>query len=150
MTKILVVEDELDVRENLQEILELEDFTVVVAANGKIGCNLAQQHIPDIIICDIMMPELDGYSVIKTIRADSIVKDAYFIFLSAKFTKEDREYGLQLGANDYITKPFTPKSIRETISRAKKKSSPVIGGTSNSPDFSSYFRQRNDFQWCIS
>jgi two-component system, sensor histidine kinase and response regulator len=150
VTKILVIEDELDVRENLQEILELEDFTVVVAANGKIGCNLAQQHMPDIIICDIMMPELDGYSVIKTIRADSIVKDAYFVFLSAKSTKEDREYGLQLGANDYITKPFTPKSIREAISRANNKLSPVTIRTNNSLDFSSYFLQKSHSQWCIN
>jgi DNA-binding response OmpR family regulator len=116
MTTILVIEDEADVRENLQEILELEDFEVLTAENGKIGLQLAIEQQPSLIICDVMMPELDGYGVISSLRKNSITIETPFIFLSAKSTDEDRQKGLRLGANDYLTKPFTPRDIRQAIS----------------------------------
>jgi DNA-binding response OmpR family regulator len=115
MTTILAIEDERAVRENLQEILELEGFDVLTAENGKIGLKMAIEQKPDLIICDVMMPELDGYGVIAALRQNSIAIEIPFIFLSAKSTSEDREKGLRLGANDYLTKPFTPKDICKAI-----------------------------------
>jgi two-component system, sensor histidine kinase and response regulator len=115
MTTILAIEDERDVRENLQEILELEGFDVLIAENGKIGLKMAIEQKPDLIICDVMMPELDGYGVIAALRQNPIAIEIPFIFLSAKFTNEDREKGLRLGANDYLTKPFTPQDICKAI-----------------------------------
>lgn len=115
MTTILVIEDEYDVRENLQEILEMEDFNVLTAENGKIGLQIALEQQPDLIICDVMMPELDGYGVISSLRQNPITIKTPFIFLSAKSTDEDREKGLKLGADDYLTKPFTPKQICKAI-----------------------------------
>jgi DNA-binding response OmpR family regulator len=115
MTTILAIEDERDVRENLQEILELEGFDVLTAENGKIGLQIAIDRKPDLIICDVMMPELDGYGVISALRQNPISIEIPFIFLSAKSTDEDREKGMKLGANDYLTKPFTPKQICKAI-----------------------------------
>jgi diguanylate cyclase len=111
MTTILVIEDEHAVRENLQEILEMEDFNVLTAENGKIGLQMAIDQQPNLIICDVMMPELDGYGVITSLRQNPVTVSTPFIFLSAKATDEDRQKGLQLGANEYLTKPFTPKDI---------------------------------------
>jgi DNA-binding response OmpR family regulator len=115
MTTILVIEDEHDVRENLQEILEMEDFNVLTAENGKIGLKMAIEQQPNLIICDVMMPELDGYGVITSLRQNPTTVGTPFIFLSAKATDEDRRKGLQLGANEYLTKPFTPKDICKAI-----------------------------------
>jgi CheY-like chemotaxis protein len=111
MTTILVIEDEHAVRENLQEILEMEDFNVLTAENGKIGLQMAIEQQPNLIICDVMMPELDGYGVITSLRQNPNTVSTPFIFLSAKATDEDRQKGLQLGANEYLTKPFTPRDI---------------------------------------
>jgi DNA-binding response OmpR family regulator len=115
MTTILAIEDERDVRENLQEILELEGFDVLTAENGKIGLQIAIDRQPDLIICDVMMPELDGYGVIAALRQNPLATEIPFIFLSAKSTDEDRAKGIELGANDYLTKPFTPKDICKAI-----------------------------------
>lgn len=115
MKTILVIEDELLVRENLQEILELEDFDVLTAENGKIGVQIAIDKQPDLVICDVMMPELDGYGVISSLRKNPMTMQTPFIFLSANSTQADRQKGLDLGANDYLTKPFTPKEICHAI-----------------------------------
>jgi two-component system, sensor histidine kinase and response regulator len=115
MTTILVIEDEYDVRENLQEILELEDFDVLTAENGKIGLQLAIDRRPDLIVCDVMMPELNGYEVISALRKHPTTARTKFLFLSAQSTDADRQKGLALGANDYLTKPFTPKQIRDAV-----------------------------------
>jgi DNA-binding response OmpR family regulator len=117
VTTILVIEDEYDVRDNLQEILELEDFEVLTAENGRIGLQLAIEQQPDLIICDVMMPELDGYGVIAALRKNERTLKTTFIFLSAKSTNEDRQKGINSGANDYLTKPFTPREIRQTIAK---------------------------------
>lgn len=116
MTTILAIEDDTEIRENIQEILELEGFDVLTAANGKIGVQLAQAHHPDLIICDVMMPELDGYDVLVTLRQDPSTLKIPFIFLSAKATTADFRKGMSLGADDYLTKPFTPSELREAIS----------------------------------
>lgn len=116
MTTILAIEDDTKIRENIQEILELEGFDVLTAANGRIGVQLAQAHHPDLIICDVMMPELDGYDVLVTLRQDPNTLKIPFIFLSAKATTADFRKGMSLGADDYLTKPFTPSELREAIS----------------------------------
>jgi two-component system, sensor histidine kinase and response regulator len=116
MTTILAIEDDTKIRENIQEILELEGLDVLTAANGKIGVQLAQSHHPDLIICDVMMPELDGYDVLVTLRQDPSTLKIPFIFLSAKATTADFRKGMSLGADDYLTKPFTPSELREAIS----------------------------------
>ncbi|WP_310482120.1 anti-sigma factor antagonist [Chamaesiphon sp. VAR_48_metabat_403] len=116
MTTILAIEDETGIRENIQEILELEGFDVLTAENGKIGVQLAQEHHPDLIICDVMMPELDGYDVLIALRQDPSTIKIPFIFLSAKAAKDDFRKGMSLGADDYLTKPFTPRDLREAIS----------------------------------
>lgn len=115
MTTILAIEDEAKLRANIQEILELEGFDVLTAENGKIGVALAQQHHPDLIICDISMPELDGYDVLVALRQDPTTIEIPFIFLSAKASKADFRKGMSLGADDYLTKPFTPSELREAI-----------------------------------
>ncbi len=115
MTTILAIEDETKICENIQEILELEGFNVLTAENGSIGVQLAQKYLPDLIICDVIMPKLDGYEVLVTLRQDSNTIKIPFIFLSAKATKDDFRKGMSLGADDYLTKPFTPGELRLAI-----------------------------------
>jgi CheY-like chemotaxis protein len=107
MTKILVIEDEQTVRENILELLDAEGFEAIAAENGRIGLNLAQQHLPDLILCDIRMPELDGYGVLSALRSEPETAEIPFMFLTAKAAKTDLNLGMELGANAYITKPFT-------------------------------------------
>jgi two-component system, OmpR family, alkaline phosphatase synthesis response regulator PhoP len=115
MKRILVIEDETQVRENIQEILELSNYEVLVAENGKIGLELAQQSEPDLIICDIMMPELDGYEVLMGLRQRDVTATIPVIFLTAKADRGDFRKGMELGADDYITKPFQAQEILEAI-----------------------------------
>jgi CRP/FNR family cyclic AMP-dependent transcriptional regulator len=106
MKKILVIEDNIEVRENIAEILELSNYEVVTAENGKRGVELSLQHTPDLIICDIMMPELDGYGVLHLLNKHIETYGIPFIFLTAKSEKTDLRKGMEMGADDYITKPF--------------------------------------------
>ncbi|MBD2200054.1 MULTISPECIES: two-component system response regulator [Calothrix] len=115
MTKILVIEDEELVRENILDLLEAEDFDTIAAANGKIGLNLALSEIPDLILCDMMMPELDGYGVLTTLRQDPATATIPFIFLTAKSAKADFRQGMDMGADDYLTKPFTRAELLSAI-----------------------------------
>ncbi len=115
MTKILVIEDQESVRLNLVEMLEAEDYDVVGAQNGMIGALWALDHLPDLIICDVMMPELDGYGVIATLRHDPATTTIPFIFLTAKADKSDLRQGMELGADDYLTKPFTRAELLGAI-----------------------------------
>ena len=107
MSKILVIEDQDDIRSIICEILTAEDFNVIEAEDGHIGVLLAQEEIPNLVICDIMMPEFDGYSVMTQLRQNPYVQSVPFIFLTAKASKADLRLGMELGANDYLTKPFT-------------------------------------------
>lgn len=121
--KILLIEDNPDVRENTAEILELSNYHVVTAENGKAGVEKAKQERPDIIICDIMMPELDGYEVLYILGKDPKTNNIPFIFLTAKAEKSDFRKGMGLGADDYITKPFEEIDLLNAIeSRLKKVS----------------------------
>lgn len=115
MEKILVVEDNTDVRENITEILELANYEVVEAENGKVGVSKAVKEIPDLIICDIMMPELDGYGVLQIISQNPITAGIPFIFLTAKAEKSDVRHGMNLGADDYVTKPFEESELLSAI-----------------------------------
>lgn len=115
MKKILFIEDDTVVRENTAELLELADYTVITAANGKIGVIEAKKHLPDIIICDIMMPELNGYGVLQILSKVESTKYIPFIFLSAKTEHHDIRKGMNLGADDYITKPFDESELFSAI-----------------------------------
>lgn len=117
MQKILVIEDEETVRENILELLDAEGFDAIAAPNGRIGLDLARQQLPDLILCDVRMPELDGYGVLQGIRSDPAMAGIPLIFLTAKASNTDLSYGLELGANAYITKPFTITELLSAISQ---------------------------------
>ena len=111
MKKILVIEDEPDMRRNLTTILRLEKFLPLPAENGSIGLELAKKERPDLILCDVMMPELDGYGVITALRANADTAAIPFIFLTAKGEKPDIRAGMNLGADDYLTKPVAKSDL---------------------------------------
>ena len=115
MTKILVIEDEEAVRENLLDLLESENFETITAANGAIGIDLAVSAVPDLILCDMMMPEIDGYGVLKALRQEPLTATIPFIFLTAKSAKSDFRQGMDMGADDYLTKPFTRAELLSAI-----------------------------------
>ena len=115
MKKVLLIEDDAIIRENTAELLELSNFNVITAPNGKIGVELAKRDTPDIVVCDIMMPELDGYGVIEALSKNNDTKYIPFIFLSAKTERTDVRKGMDLGADDYITKPFTEEELISAI-----------------------------------
>ncbi len=115
MKKILLIEDNEDVRETTAEILELADYDVLTAENGKIGVELAKTNKPELIICDIMMPDLDGYGVLRILSKNTETANIPFIFLTAKAEKSDMRKGMNMGADDYITKPFEEAELLEAI-----------------------------------
>ena len=115
MKTILLVEDDIVLRETTAEILELENYKVVTAANGRQGVSIAKKVLPDIIVCDIMMPELDGYDVFKLLSVDDKTKRIPFIFLSAKTEMKDIRTGMDLGADDYLTKPIDDELLLSAI-----------------------------------
>ena len=106
MKKILVIEDEAFIRENLIELLEIEGFEAIGAENGFVGVRLAKQYQPDLILCDVMMPELDGYGVFYALREDSVTGTIPFLFLTASADRNNLQKIRELGMNDYILKPF--------------------------------------------
>lgn len=109
--KVLTIEDDDTIRNTIVETLTLEAFDVIAADNGQKGVELAQTHLPDLIICDVIMPELDGYGVIKQLNQNPKTKGIPFIFLTGKDSIQDFRYGMNLGANDYLTKPFTSEDL---------------------------------------
>lgn len=111
MHKVLLIEDDTVVRENTAELIELSGYEVITAPNGKVGIEKAKNLLPDIIVCDIMMPEMDGYGVLKTLSEDPETKYIPFIFLSAKTDHKDIRKGMDLGADDYLTKPFEENDL---------------------------------------
>jgi CRP-like cAMP-binding protein/CheY-like chemotaxis protein len=122
--KVLIIEDNDDIRENVIEILELAGYIVAAASNGKAGVDLAFKDTPDIILCDIMMPELDGYGVLYLLSKRPETTAVPFIFLTAKAEHFDRRKGMEMGADDYLTKPFDDMELLAAVeSRLKKKES---------------------------
>lgn len=121
MKKILIIEDNPDVRENTAEILELSNYEVITAENGKEGVKLANEILPDLIICDVMMPELDGFGVLRILGQNQLTNHIPFIFLTAKTEKADFRKGMNLGADDYITKPFDDVELLNAIEVRMRK-----------------------------
>ncbi len=121
MKTILVIEDTLTMRENIAEILALAPYDVVQAANGKQGIELARQTRPDLILCDIMMPELDGFGVLHILASDPELADVPFIFLTAKAEPADFRAGMNLGADDYLAKPFDDLTLLNMVALRLRK-----------------------------
>ncbi len=121
MKKIFLIEDDTIMRENTAEILELAGYQVSTAPNGKKGSLLAKETKPDLIICDIMMPELDGYGVLHICSKDSLTASIPFIFLTAKAEKSEMRKGMELGADDYLTKPFEDTELLKAVETRLKK-----------------------------
>jgi two-component system sensor histidine kinase/response regulator len=115
MTTILVIDDDRLVRESLKDLLELEGFQAIVASGGIVGVMLAEQHLPDAILCDVQMPEMDGYQVLQTLRQNPITGTIPFIFLTANDTKESLRQGMRDGADDYLVKPCTTEELLAAI-----------------------------------
>ncbi|MEI6045334.1 MAG: EAL domain-containing protein [Chloroflexota bacterium] len=131
MKKILVIEDEEYIRSNILTLLELEGFEPLEAENGLVGVKVAREQRPDLIICDVMMPELDGYSVLADLRQDLATATIPFIFLTAKAEKAELRRGMVLGADDYITKPFTKNELLEAINSRLEKQARLVQHQAN-------------------
>jgi len=121
MKTVLVIEDIMEMRENITEILQLAPYEVIQAANGKEGIELARQTRPDLILCDIMMPDLDGLGVLHILRKDPDLVDVPFIFLTAKAELTDFRFGMNLGADDYLTKPFDDLTLLNAVALRLQK-----------------------------
>src|SRR5665647_390603 len=121
MTKILLVEDNNEIRDNTREILELANYQITTAVNGKEGYEVALKENPDLIICDIMMPVLDGYGLLHLINKNDSLKSVPFIFLTAKTERGDFRKGMEMGADDYITKPFTDIELLNAVESRLQK-----------------------------
>lgn len=121
MKTILLIEDNTEIRENLAEILELTNYKVLTAPDGQAGVTLAVQQKPDLIICDIMMPVLDGYGVIHMLQKNKDTTNIPFIFLTAKAERAEVRKGMDLGADDYITKPFNSTELLNAVESRLKK-----------------------------
>ncbi len=121
MKTILVIEDNEDIRENVAEILTLSDYKVLTAANGKEGVEAAQQNKPDLIICDIMMPGIDGYGVLHVLHKEPQTQNIPFIFLTSKSERSDFRAAMEMGADDYITKPFAGNELLNAIESRLRK-----------------------------
>jgi CRP-like cAMP-binding protein/CheY-like chemotaxis protein len=132
---VLLIEDNQDIREGTAEILELADFTVLTAENGKKGVELAQANPPDIILCDIMMPELDGYGVLYLLNKNEATANIPFIFLTAKAERTDMRKGMEMGADDYLTKPFDDMELLNAIESRLQKRERVIKNAGNAASF---------------
>lgn len=121
MQTILIIEDNEAIRDNVAEILELSGYNVLQAANGKAGIEVAQKEIPDLIICDIMMPGVDGYGVLHVLHKDAATQNIPFIFLTSKSERSDFRIAMEMGADDYITKPFAGNELLNAIESRFKK-----------------------------
>lgn len=121
MKKILIIEDNKEVRENTAEIIELSNYTAITAENGKMGVQLALKELPDLIVCDIMMPVLDGYGVYHSLSKHKETSSIPFIFLTARSEKGDFRRGMEMGADDYITKPYDGIDLLNAIEVRLKK-----------------------------
>lgn len=119
--KLLVIEDEQYIRENIQELLEAKGYNVRSATNGKQGVLEAIDFRPNLILCDIMMPKMDGYKVLEMVRKTTSIQNVPFIFLTAKVDKQDIRQGMEMGADDYLTKPFTSKELTGSIEARLKR-----------------------------
>jgi diguanylate cyclase (GGDEF)-like protein len=126
MKTILVIEDERSIRDNLLKILNYSGFRAIAAKDGLDGVEMAKTHLPDLIVCDILMPELDGYGVLTELLQDSATAKIPFIFLSAKADRSDTRIGMNLGADDYLTKPFSSDELIEAVRARLEKQAAIV------------------------
>lgn len=141
MKSILVIDDNQDIRDNTAEILELAGYKVSTAENGKRGVEIAIKEKPDVIVCDIMMPELDGYGVLHLLRKNQDTQNIPFIFLTAKTERSDLRKGMEMGADDYITKPFDDIELLNAVEIRLKKAE-ILGQqyANNAPGINQFIR----------
>jgi DNA-binding NarL/FixJ family response regulator len=137
MKKILVIEDEPEMRRNITTLLRYYDYEPLAAPNGRDGVETARRERPDLILCDVMMPELDGYSVLQALQADASLARIPFIFLTAKGEKDDLRSGMNLGADDYLTKPVANAELVRAIETRLRRSEQQMKREFK-PDFSSF------------
>lgn len=141
MKKILIIEDEPETRENLLLMLEMEGFKALSAANGREGVKLAKSKQPDVILCDVSMPEMNGHAVLEALRADETTVSIPFIFLTARGDKKDLRTGMNLGADDYLTKPASAEevlaAIQTRLDRHKEKEQAAVSKVELKPNFDS-------------
>src|SRR6516164_4316280 len=123
MRSLLIIDDNTEIRENIAEILSLGGYKTSTAENGKRGVEKAISEKPDLIICDIMMPELDGYGVLHLLKKNPDTQDIPFIFLTAKTERQDFRKGMEMGADDYITKPFEEVELLTAVEIRLRKAS---------------------------
>jgi DNA-binding NarL/FixJ family response regulator len=136
MKRILVIEDEPEMRRNIATLLRYHDYEPIAAANGRLGLEAARRDSPDLILCDVMMPELDGYGVLQALQADPLLARIPFIFLTAKGEKDDLRSGMNLGADDYLTKPVANADLIQAIETRLRRSGQQAKREFK-PDFSS-------------
>jgi DNA-binding NarL/FixJ family response regulator len=144
--KILIIEDQAPMRRNIALLLEISGYEVFTAENGRAGVEAARKHLPDLILCDVMMPELDGHGVVQTLRAEPATATTPFIFLTARSDKTDIRTGMNFGADDYLTKPVIHDELlaavqarlarSEAVEQRVQQAADSAGGGFN-PDFSS-------------
>lgn len=135
--KVLVIEDQLVMRENLVTLLELEGYSVSSAENGISGVELALAESPDVVICDVMMPGLDGYGVLERLRRNATTQRVPFIFLTARGERADVRAGMNLGADDYLVKPVAQAELLEAITARLERQRVLDIQQGHMPDFSS-------------
>jgi len=123
MKKILVIEDEPEMRRNISALLRYCDYESIAAENGRQGVEVARREKPDLILCDVMMPELDGYGVLQALQKDTSLAQIPFIFLTAKGEKDDLRSGMNLGADDYLTKPVANIDLLEAVEARLRRAS---------------------------
>jgi DNA-binding NarL/FixJ family response regulator len=124
-------------RRNIATILRLERFDVTQAENGRVGLDLVKKDLPDLILCDVMMPELDGHGVLQELRKDTKTANVPFIFLTAKGEKADQRSGMDLGADDYLTKPVAKADLLSAIAARLKRTDQLLSSGSLTPNFDS-------------
>ena len=139
--KILIIEDQAPMRRNVALMLELEGYLTTTAENGLIGIDTARRERPDLILCDVMMPDMDGYAVVQTLRDDPAFANTPFIFLTAKSDRGDVRIGMNFGADDYLTKPVMRDdlliAVETRLARAQVLRERMAGNSGFKPDFSS-------------
>lgn len=146
MKKILVVEDMPDVRENIQELLELSGYQVVTASDGAEGVDVALQEHPDLILCDVMMPRLDGFNTLNILSKRPETADIPFVFLTAKTEKEDFRKGMELGADDYLTKPFSVEELLRVVETRLRKAERLKGFNKTEEGLSAFINEAKGYE----
>ena len=137
MKKILVIEDEPEMRRNITSLLRYNDYEPIAADNGRVGVETARRDKPDLILCDVMMPEMDGYGVLRALQTDASLARIPFVFLTAKGEKDDLRSGMNLGADDYLTKPIANADLVRAIEARLRRSEQQVNREFK-PDFSSF------------